>query len=76
MAHSHSHTEHDALPNYRRAFAIGITLNVSYVIAETVFGLLAHSLALVDMFFKIRYIFKHRHKKKAHLGGKYHFIHC
>jgi len=40
------HHDH-ATANYTKAFAIGITLNVSYVIAEALFGLLAHSLALV-----------------------------
>ena len=39
----HSH----APANYDRAFAIGIALNVSYVVAEAVFGVLAHSLALL-----------------------------
>jgi cobalt-zinc-cadmium efflux system protein len=41
--HAHSHVR----PNYDKAFAIGIALNVSYVVAEAVFGLLAHSLALL-----------------------------
>src|ERR1041384_4639516 len=36
-----------ALPNYDKAFAIGIGLNLSYVAAEASFGLLAHSLALL-----------------------------
>jgi len=44
--HSHLRQDHD-LANYSKAFAVGIALNVSYVIAEAVFGLLAHSLALV-----------------------------
>ncbi|MGE5212115.1 MAG: cation diffusion facilitator family transporter [Nitrospirota bacterium] len=40
--------DHGHIPaNYDRAFAIGIALNVSYVIIEAVFGVLAHSLALV-----------------------------
>ena len=42
---SHDHLQ--APVNYRKAFAIGIALNLSYVAAETVFGLLVHSLALV-----------------------------
>ena len=41
MNHDHDHA------NYDKAFAIGITLNVSYVIVEAVFGAFAHSLALV-----------------------------
>ena len=49
MPHTHDHS-HDHLGtqgSYTRAFAIGIALNVSYVATETVFGLLAHSLALL-----------------------------
>src|SRR5689334_19504070 len=41
--HSHSH----APANFDRAFAIGITLNVGFVIAEAVYGFLANSLALL-----------------------------
>ena len=41
MNHDHDHA------NYDKAFAIGITLNVSYVIVEAVFGAFSHSLALV-----------------------------
>ena len=49
MPHKHDHSpEHSQLPvNYRKAFAIGIALNVSYVAVEAAFGLFAHSLALV-----------------------------
>ena len=49
MPHEHDHfSEHPQAPiNYRKAFAIGIALNVSYVAVEAVFGLFAHSLALV-----------------------------
>ena len=49
MPHEHEHSpEHSQAPiNYRKAFAIGIALNVSYVAVEAVFGLFAHSLALV-----------------------------
>jgi len=49
MPHTHSepHDHLQAPVNYRKAFAIGIASNVSYVAAETVFGLLVHSLALV-----------------------------
>jgi cobalt-zinc-cadmium efflux system protein len=43
MAHRHDHGP----PNYNSAFAIGVALNVVYVGAEVVFGLWAHSLALV-----------------------------
>ncbi|MBN9087144.1 MAG: cation transporter [Reyranella sp.] len=41
--HSHSH----APANFDRAFLIGITLNVGFVIVEAVYGFLANSLALL-----------------------------
>lgn len=43
MGGSHNHTS----SNYGRAFAIGIALNLSFVIVEFIYGKLAHSLALV-----------------------------
>jgi cobalt-zinc-cadmium efflux system protein len=43
MNHDHGH----APANYDKAFAIGIALNVSYVVVEAFFGVLAHSLALI-----------------------------
>ena len=43
MAHGHSHGAAD----YNRAFALGVLLNLAYVVAEVWFGLMAHSLALV-----------------------------
>ena len=43
MNHDHCH----APANYDKAFAIGIALNLSYVVVEAVFGLLAGSLALI-----------------------------
>ena len=43
MNQDHGH----APANYDKAFAIGIALNVSYVVVEAVFGALSHSLALV-----------------------------
>jgi cobalt-zinc-cadmium efflux system protein len=43
MNHGHDH----APANYDKAFAIGITLNVSYVVTGAVFGVLAHSVALL-----------------------------
>ncbi len=42
MTHAHHH-----LPAASRAFAIGIALNLAYVAAEAVFGVIAHSLALL-----------------------------
>jgi len=49
MPHEHDHSPgHSQAPiNYRKAFAIGVALNVSYVAVEAGFGLFAHSLALV-----------------------------
>ena len=41
--HSHGH----APANFDRAFLIGITLNIGFVVAETVYGFLANSLALL-----------------------------
>ena len=43
MNQDHGH----APANYDKVFAIGIALNVSYVLVEAVFGALSHSLALV-----------------------------
>jgi len=43
MNHDHGH----APANYDKAFAIGIALNVTYVVVGAVFGVLAHSVALV-----------------------------
>ncbi len=41
--HSHSH----AVPSNTRAFAIGVGLNLAFVIAEAIYGLSANSLALL-----------------------------
>ena len=43
MAHTHDH----APGAFDRAFAIGVCLNLGFVIVETVYGIRAHSLALV-----------------------------
>ena len=45
MSHTHSH--HHEINNYNRSFAIGIALNVIFVIIEVSYGLLADSLALI-----------------------------
>lgn len=53
MAHTHSHhhghgpDHHHTPKNYDRAFAIGVLLNVGFVVVEVVFGLMANSLALL-----------------------------
>jgi cobalt-zinc-cadmium efflux system protein len=47
-AHAHRHGHDHAGPaDYGRAFAIGIALNLAYVIAEATFGVLSGSLALL-----------------------------
>lgn len=43
MSHDHSHK----ISNYNREFAIGITLNIVFVVIEVVYGLMAESLALI-----------------------------
>ncbi|WP_226819214.1 cation diffusion facilitator family transporter [Acidithiobacillus montserratensis] len=43
----HHHGHHHAPQNFGRAFAIGIFLNVFFVIAEAFFGIIGHSLALL-----------------------------
>jgi cobalt-zinc-cadmium efflux system protein len=45
--HDHGHSHSHAPANFDRAFAIGVGLNVAFVIAELVFGLRTNSLALV-----------------------------
>ncbi|CAN5177901.1 cation diffusion facilitator family transporter [soil metagenome] len=46
--HAHGGDDHaHAPPSYNRAFAIGIGLNVVFVVVEAFFGLLSHSTALV-----------------------------
>lgn len=50
--HSHAHTHahghgHEAPADFSRAFAIGIILNVAFIVAQVLFGLLGHSLALL-----------------------------
>src|SRR5213595_1372985 len=46
--HSHSGAGHSHAPgSFGLAFAIGIALNLAFVILEVIYGLFAHSLALV-----------------------------
>jgi cobalt-zinc-cadmium efflux system protein len=50
MEHNHSHHNHEhnhAPTNFDRAFAVGVVLNLGFVVVEAVFGTLANSLALV-----------------------------
>lgn len=41
--HSHAHVQQ----NFSGAFAIGVTLNFGFVVVEVLFGIFAHSLALI-----------------------------
>ena len=45
--HGHDHGHHHGGGDFGRAFAIGIGLNLAFVVAETVFGFLAGSMALL-----------------------------
>ncbi|MGD8408172.1 MAG: cation diffusion facilitator family transporter, partial [Thiohalophilus sp.] len=48
MAHTHDHHHHHHGPaSYNRAFAIGVTLNLIFVVVEVVYGILGDSLALI-----------------------------
>lgn len=46
MSHDHHHHSHE-IKNYNRAFGIGVTLNIVFVIIEVFYGLVADSLALI-----------------------------
>ncbi len=45
MAHHHNHGHH--VTDYSRAFAIGTTLNIGFVLLEVTYGISAHSVALL-----------------------------
>ena len=45
--HDHTHHHHHGPASYSTAFAVGIVLNLGFVVVEAVYGLLAHSLALL-----------------------------
>jgi len=47
-AHSHAHSHSHGSPSFGRAFAIGIALNLGFVVIETVFGFAANSMALLS----------------------------
>ena len=48
MSHPHTH-DHDHAPrSFGTAFAVGITLNMAFVVLETLYGIRAHSLALLS----------------------------
>jgi len=45
MAHDHAHSH--AVINYDRAFAVGVALNLGYIVIEAAVGIAIHSLALL-----------------------------
>lgn len=47
-AHSHSHSHAHAAASFGRAFAIGIALNLGFVVIEAIFGFYANSMALLS----------------------------
>ena len=47
MAHEQHHHPHHAARDYGLAFAVGITLNFAFVVVEAVYGVIAHSMALL-----------------------------
>jgi cobalt-zinc-cadmium efflux system protein len=47
MNRAASHSHHHAPPDYTRAFAVGVGLNLVFVVVEVVFGVFSDSLALL-----------------------------
>jgi cobalt-zinc-cadmium efflux system protein len=47
MSSKHNHNGSSTVINYNNAFAIGIALNVTYIIIEVFYGLLIHSMSLI-----------------------------
>ena len=41
------HHHHHAKPDYNRAFAVGVVLNIIFVVIEVTYGVIADSLALI-----------------------------
>src|ERR1700704_2095643 len=49
MTHDHDHSGHvHGPPSNNAAFAIGVVLNLGFVVVEVFYGLAAHSLALIS----------------------------
>ncbi len=46
-AHSHDHSHSHEISNYNRAFAVGVLLNIIFVVVEAGYGVIAGSLALI-----------------------------
>ena len=47
MSRESDHSHHHAAPDYNRAFALGVTLNVIFVVIEAFYGVMSGSLALL-----------------------------
>ena len=53
MSHSHDHSTHDhsshghAPADFGKAFAVGIALNIAFVVLEAAFGVISNSMALI-----------------------------
>src|SRR5689334_21363845 len=47
-SHSHSHSHAHVSASFGRAFAIGIVLNLGFVIVEAIYGFTANSMALLS----------------------------
>ena len=47
MSRESNHSHHHAAPDYNRAFALGVTLNVIFVVIEAFYGVMSGSLALL-----------------------------
>ena len=47
MGHDHHHDHGHTAPNHNRAFAIGVALNLAFVVIEALYGFRAHSLSLL-----------------------------
>jgi cobalt-zinc-cadmium efflux system protein len=48
MTHDHDHSHSHEPPGNNAAFAIGVVLNLGFVVVEVLYGLSAHSLALIS----------------------------
>jgi len=47
LNHTHDHGHSHDPADYNRAFAIGVALNITYIVVEATYGFLAGSLALL-----------------------------
>jgi len=47
MNHETHHHHNHAAPDYNRAFAVGVVLNIIFVVIEVTYGVIANSLALI-----------------------------